>query len=94
MTLEACEKLENTYIADRQKAKDQKLLSKNAIPITVRQLEAVVRLSEALAKMKLRSEVTGDDVDEAHYLFEISTMKAIEGKELGYNFSQVNLEEV
>jgi hypothetical protein len=30
--------------------------------------------------MKLNSEVTSEDVDEAHYLFEISTMKTIEGK--------------
>jgi DNA replicative helicase MCM subunit Mcm2 (Cdc46/Mcm family) len=31
--------------------------SLNTIPITVRQLEAVIRLSESLAKMKLKSEV-------------------------------------
>lgn len=43
----ACEKLQNIYVADRQKAKEHKQLtqSKNSIPITVRQLEAVIRLS-------------------------------------------------
>jgi DNA replication licensing factor MCM5 len=52
-------------------------MTANSIPITVRQLEAIIRLSESLAKMKLGSEVTKDEVDEAHYLFEISTMKTI-----------------
>ena len=56
-------------MADRQKANEQKKYSKNTIPITVRQLEAIVRLSEALAKMRLKSEVSSDDVSEAHYLF-------------------------
>ena len=43
----ACEKLQNIYVADRQKAKEHKKLtqSKNSIPITVRQLEAVIILS-------------------------------------------------
>ena len=79
----ACDKLQNIYIADRQKAKEQKKHSKNSIPVTVRQLEAVIRLSEALAKMSLRTEVTTEDVAEAHYLFEISTMKTIEGNNSG-----------
>lgn len=65
----ACDKLQNIYVADRQKANEQKKYSKNTIPITVRQLEAIVRLSEALAKMRLKSEVSSDDVSEAHYLF-------------------------
>jgi DNA replication licensing factor MCM5 len=35
----------------------------------VRQLEAVIRLSESLAKMRLKDEVTAEHVDEAHRLF-------------------------
>jgi DNA replication licensing factor MCM5 len=31
--------------------------NKNAIPVTVRQLEAMIRLSESMAKMRLRQEV-------------------------------------
>ena len=84
----ASEKLNNIYIADRQKANEAKLLNKNRIPITVRQLEAIIRLSEALAKMKLKTEVTGDDIDEAHYLFEISTLKSVEGAEFGYDIPE------
>jgi DNA replication licensing factor MCM5 len=47
-----------------------------AIPITVRQLEALVRLSESLAKMRLDSEVRTEDVTEALRLFKVSTMTA------------------
>ena len=38
--------------------------------------------------MKLKSEVSTEEVDEAHYLFELSTMKSIEGKEFGYTVSE------
>ena len=41
-------------------------------------------MSESLAKMKLKTEVGQDEVDEAHYLFEVSTMKTIDAKEFGY----------
>lgn len=47
-----------------------------AIPITVRQLEALVRLSESLAKMRLDEEVQPQDVTEALRLFKASTMAA------------------
>lgn len=43
--------------------------SKSTIPITVRQLEAVIRLSESLARMKLKQEVGLEEVEEAHYIF-------------------------
>jgi len=48
----------------------------NAVPITVRQLEALVRISESLAKMRLAPEATTDDVAEALRLFRVSTMAA------------------
>ncbi|KAL1097724.1 hypothetical protein V6Z11_D05G054300 [Gossypium hirsutum] len=54
-----------------------------AIPITVMQLEAIIRLNESLAKMKFylkmcfRSHVaTESDVTEALRLFKVSTMDA------------------
>ncbi|KAJ0780586.1 putative DNA helicase [Helianthus annuus] len=54
-----------------------------AVPITVRQLEAIVRLSESLAKMRLEvtdltiSNVANDnDVQEAIRIFNNSTMDA------------------
>lgn len=47
LTQSASDKLVNIYVADRQKAKEYRTLtqSKSSIPITVRQLEAVIRLS-------------------------------------------------
>uniref|UniRef100_A0A7S2V4P1 DNA helicase n=1 Tax=Fibrocapsa japonica TaxID=94617 RepID=A0A7S2V4P1_9STRA len=47
-----------------------------AVPITVRQLEALVRISESLAKMRLSAEVAVGDVSEALRLFKVSTMSA------------------
>ena len=43
-----------------------------AIPITVRQLEAVVRISESLAKMELKPFATDAHVDEAIRIFQVS----------------------
>ena len=47
-----------------------------AVPITIRQLEALVRLSEALAKMRMSAEVSVADVQEALRLFKVSTLAA------------------
>lgn len=46
------------------------------IPITVRQLEAIIRLSESIAKMHLQTTVVAAHVEEAHRLFKISTLNA------------------
>lgn len=46
------------------------------VPISIRQLEALVRLSEALAKMRLSPEATVSDVNEAMRLFRVSTIAA------------------
>lgn len=51
---EAGHMLQNMYVTDRQASKEQQISKKtNGIPITVRQLEAIIRLSEAIAKMHL-----------------------------------------
>lgn len=47
-----------------------------AIPITVRQLEAIIRISESLAKMRLLPFATETHVDEALRLFRVSTISA------------------
>ena len=65
------------YVTDRSQSKDQRINKKTTgIPITVRQLEAIIRISEAIAKIHLESIVTVKHVQEAHRLFKISTLNA------------------
>ncbi|KAM0026201.1 putative DNA helicase [Helianthus debilis subsp. tardiflorus] len=47
----------------------------SAVPITVRQLEAMVRLSKSLAKMRLSNVANDNDVQEAIRLFNNSTIQ-------------------
>lgn len=55
---------------------EKELHRKSPIPITVRQLEAIIRISESLAKMQLQPFVTEKHVDEAIRLFRVSTLTA------------------
>ena len=48
-----------------------------AVPITVRQLEAIIRIAESLARMTLQEEATEDHIREAIRLFKHSTMDAV-----------------
>ena len=55
--------LQNLYVTDRADSKDQRIGKKtNGIPITVRQLEAIIRLSEAIAKIHLDTVVIAKHV--------------------------------
>lgn len=47
-----------------------------SIPITVRQLEAIIRISEALAKMQMQLFATELHVNEALRIFQVSTLEA------------------
>ncbi|GCB79429.1 hypothetical protein scyTo_0019543 [Scyliorhinus torazame] len=78
LAAEAAEKLKNRYILMRCGAREHERESDrtNSIPITVRQLEAVIRISESLAKMKLQPFATERDVEEALRLFQVSTLDA------------------
>jgi len=67
---EAAEVLKNAYVSIRQHMKNEG----DSIPITVRQLEAIIRISESLAKMELRDEVDIGHVEESVRLFMRSTM--------------------
>ena len=51
--------------------------TRSSIPITVRQLEAIVRITESLAKISLSPVATEAHVDEAIRLFLASTMDAV-----------------
>ena len=48
-----------------------------AVPITVRQLEAIVRISESLARMQLQDVATEAHVRQAIELFKTATMDAV-----------------
>lgn len=69
VTPDAAEVLKNHYINIRKKMKGER-----AIPITVRQLEAIIRISESLAKMELQEDVNVGHVEEALRLFTVSTL--------------------
>jgi DNA replication licensing factor MCM5 len=79
---EAGQVLTSSYVKIRDDVRKQAIQSQgnedaqSVIPITVRQLEALVRLSESLAKTRLDSEVRIEDVNEALRLFRVSTMAA------------------
>ncbi|KAJ2784101.1 minichromosome maintenance protein 5 [Coemansia javaensis] len=77
---EAAEKLSSFFVAMRAQlwSLERDSTERSVIPITVRQLEAVVRISEALAKISLSPVATIEHVDEAIRLFRMSTMDAVQ----------------
>merc|ERR1719461_2824422 len=81
LSVPAAEHLRNHYVRFRAEAKTRR--DSSAIPITVRQLEAIVRISESLAKMELKEEATTDHVKEAVRLFQVSTLAAAQTGEMG-----------
>ncbi|KAI9833099.1 MAG: hypothetical protein M1826_000466 [Phylliscum demangeonii] len=64
LTAEACEALVESYVAMRQLGDDVRAADRR-ITATTRQLESMIRLAEAHAKMRLAATVTADDVAEA-----------------------------
>jgi len=68
LSSEAAEEIENFYVNLRKSAEG----GAAPVPITARQLEALVRLSEARAKMALRSKVTKEDAKASIRLMEES----------------------
>lgn len=75
---EAGERLKSRYVLMRSDSIQTGNLSDKrlAIPITVRQLEAIIRISESLAKMRMQSFATENHVNEALRLFQVSTLDA------------------
>jgi DNA replication licensing factor MCM5 len=80
MTAESAEKLSSHFVGLRKQIQqvERDNDERSSIPITVRQLEAIVRISESLAKLTLSPHVTEGHVDEATRLFGVSTMDAVE----------------
>ncbi|KAJ9148301.1 DNA helicase [Pleurostoma richardsiae] len=75
----AAEKLSSHFVSIRKQvhASEMEANSRSSIPITVRQLEAIVRITESLAKLTLSPVATEQHVDEAIRLFLCSTMDAV-----------------
>ena len=78
LTRKAADMLKNHYVTFRRETKQMADESGtiSAIPLTVRQLESLVRISESLAKMQLSEEANEEHVKEAVRLFKVSTLKA------------------
>ncbi|ELP88089.1 DNA replication licensing factor mcm5, putative [Entamoeba invadens IP1] len=79
LTESASSKLADYFVNIRQKvreAKEKNYEDDGGVPITVRQLEAIIRISESLAKMTMSDIAEEKHVEEAIRLFEISTMKS------------------
>lgn len=75
----AGQKLIHNYVRLRNPVMDadhKQVSSRSAIPITVRQLEAIIRISESLAKMELLPFASEQHIDEALRLFRVSTIEA------------------
>lgn len=79
LSAEAAEKLSSHYVSIRKQTAqiEQDNDERSSIPITVRQLEAIARISESLAKVTLSPVATEAHVDEAIRLFKFSTMDAV-----------------
>ncbi|XP_029342718.1 DNA replication licensing factor Mcm6 [Acyrthosiphon pisum] len=73
LTVEASEKLVNAYTQLRQR--DSQSSTKSTWRITVRQLESLIRLSEAMAKMECSDHVTPKHVSEAFSLLNKSIIR-------------------
>jgi DNA replication licensing factor MCM5 len=70
--------LKDFYVKDRVDSDDQETTKAHGgrIPITVRQLEAIIRMSEAFAKLEMKDVVERYHVEEAHRIFKVSTLHA------------------
>ncbi|KAK2602193.1 hypothetical protein N8I77_008744 [Diaporthe amygdali] len=98
---EAAEKLSSHFVQIRKQvhASELEANTRSSIPITVRQLEAIVRITESLAKLTLSPIATEAHVDEAIRLFLCSTMDAVNqgganqgGRELNDEVARVEAE--
>lgn len=76
---EAGEKLSSHFVSIRRQVHSAEISAnaRSSIPITVRQLEAIIRITESLAKMSLSPIALESHVDEAIRLFLASTMDAV-----------------
>ncbi|KAL7424263.1 minichromosome maintenance protein 5 [Cryptotrichosporon argae] len=79
LSADAAEMLSSHFVSLRKQVQqvERDNDERSSIPITVRQLEAIIRISESLAKITLSPTVAQHHVDEAIRLFKYSTMDAV-----------------
>ncbi|KIK05555.1 hypothetical protein K443DRAFT_675113 [Laccaria amethystina LaAM-08-1] len=79
LSAESQEMLSSHFVSLRKQVQqvEQDNDEKSSIPITIRQLEAIIRISESLAKITLSPVVQNHHVEEAIRLFKFSTMDAV-----------------
>ncbi|EIW64546.1 ATP dependent DNA helicase [Trametes versicolor FP-101664 SS1] len=79
LSAEAQEMLSSHFVSLRKQVQqvEQDNDERSSIPITIRQLEAIIRISESLAKLSLSPVVQNHHVEEAIRLFKFSTMDAV-----------------
>ncbi|KAI0786094.1 MCM-domain-containing protein [Abortiporus biennis] len=79
LSSEAQEMLSSHFVSLRKQVQqlERDNDERSSIPITVRQLEAIIRISESLAKLTLSPVVKNHHVEEAIRLFKFSTMDAV-----------------
>ncbi|CAI5757721.1 unnamed protein product [Candida verbasci] len=80
LTAEASERLSSHFVSIRRRLQlnEAEMNERSSIPITVRQLEAIIRITESLAKIELSPIATEEHVEEAIRLFTASTMDAVD----------------
>ncbi|CAK5279944.1 unnamed protein product [Mycena citricolor] len=79
LSAEAQEMLSSHFVSLRKQVQqvERDNDERSSIPITIRQLEAIIRISESLAKLTLSTSVQNHHVEEAIRLFKFSTMDAV-----------------
>ncbi|GIQ80906.1 DNA replication licensing factor Mcm [Kipferlia bialata] len=80
LTEAACDHLRSAYVGMRSDLSRGGDGHMSGIPITVRQLEAIIRISESFARMALRQDATVADVEQALGIFRRATMAAAQLK--------------
>ncbi|KAI3637117.1 hypothetical protein MIR68_004823 [Amoeboaphelidium protococcarum] len=78
LSAEAAEKLSSHFVEIRSQVQkyETEANARSSVPITIRQLEAIIRITESLAKMSLAPVASEQHVDEALRLFRVSTFAA------------------
>lgn len=86
---EAAIKLSSQFVSIRKQLfiNETESTERSSIPITIRQLEAIIRITESLAKLELSPIATEKHVDEAIRLFQASTMDAASQDPIGGKYS-------